>query len=370
MKCDVVFLFRGDIRYDTRLANFVSMYISRGKSVVVIQGSQISEEFDFKGAHIISFANGETGVSGFLWYWFRASRLLASFVADVYWASDLYSLPLALWRARVSSAKTGYDSREMYAHIGALRRSKLRQKFWYGLEKFLLRYKPVVVTSGQMDSEYLVDRYKIEYPHVVRNVPAYRSVPRNDRIRHELGLSAGTPVMLYIGGLQEGRGIPVMVQLASMMPDCAFVIVGSGVLEGFVKQAAATAANVYYLPVIKNDEVISCAASATLGFALIEPITLSYYLALPNKLFEYIMAGTPVIASYVPQIESIINQYGVGLAVPWNDADATLAGIRQMLDNNEVYQAAVANCQCASRELCWEKEEAGFSAFAQEKGVL
>ena len=370
MDCDAVFLFRGDIRYDTRIANFVSMYMQHGKRVVVVQGARKDEEFDSNGAHVIAFANRETGALGFLLYWFRAAVILGTCTARVYWASDLYSLPLAIWRARTSGGTAAYDSREMYAHIGALRRSNIRQKFWFGLEKFLLRYKPVVVTSGPMDSEYLVDRYGIPFPHVVRNVPRYRRIERTDGIRRDFGIGTNVPVMLYIGGIQEGRGIPTMVQLATLMPECAFVFIGNGVLENAVNQAAAAHPNIYYHPAIPNDEVIPYAASATLGFSLIEPITLSYYLALPNKLFEYIMAGTPVIASYVPQIEKIIKDYGVGAAVPWDNCDAAIDSIRQLLDNSDLYHNRADNCRRAAHELCWEKENASFAAFAQEHGIL
>ena len=370
MECDAVFLFRGDIRFDTRIRNFVSIYTARSKHVVVIQGSTADEIFEYDGAHIISFRDTRKGFKGFLDYWRGAARRVSPIAAKAYWASDLYSLPLAVWMARKSNATAGYDSREMYAHIGALRNSKLKQKFWYGLERFLMRYKPAVVTSGSMDSEYLVDRYGIEYPHVVRNVPRYRTVTRNDRIRRELGIHPEAPVMLYIGGLQEGRGISTMLQIAERLPESAFVFIGSGIMEQKIKQAITSCSNIYYLPPVANSEVLEYAASATLGFALIEPITLSYYLALPNKLFEYIMAGTPVIATYVPQIEKVIKAYDVGAAVPWNDCDAAVESIRQFIEYPSFYEHIAENCTRAAKDLCWEHEEEAFTAFAQKKGLL
>jgi len=370
MEYDAVFLYRGDIRYDTRLGNFVSMYISRGKRVVVIQGSLKNESFDYEGAHIISFKNQETGPKGFFYYWMRSARIVSSIRAKVYWANDLYSLPLAIWVARKYGSRAAYDSREMYAHIGALRKSTVKQKFWHGLEKFLLRAAPAVVTSGQMDSEYLVDRYGIEFPHVVRNVPRFRHIERNDRIREELHIGATVPVCLYIGGFQEGRGIPLMLQLAEVIPECAFVFIGNGLFEPIVNAAMTRQKNVYHIPTVPNAAVISYAASATLGCALIEPITLSYYLALPNKLFEYIMAGTPVVATFVPQIEKIILEYGVGEIVPYNDLETTAASIRRLLEDKTLYDQCAHNCHNAANVLCWEREEAGFAVFAQAKGLL
>jgi glycosyltransferase involved in cell wall biosynthesis len=370
MHYDAVFLFRGDIRYDTRLGNFVSSYTGQGKSVLVIQGATESEKFTYNGAEVISFPSTEKGPRGFLLYWIRSSKLSSSYTASAYWASDLYSLPVAVWRARKTKGNVAYDSRELFAHLGALKKSPYKQKFWYGLEKFLLRYTDAVVTSGQMDSEYMEERYGIEFPCVVRNVPRYQHVEWNERLRTELGIGEKIPICLYIGGLQEGRGVPIVLQLAEAMPDCAFVFIGSGVMGDKVKEAAAQRKNVFHIPHVPNTEVLSYAAAATLGLALIEPITLSYFLALPNKLFEYIMAGTPVIGSYVPQIEKIILDYKVGVAVPYNDFDAVLNAIREVLGSQELYGNYAHNCRHAAQDLCWEKEEQQFIGFAKAKGLL
>jgi len=107
-----------------------------------------------------------------------------------------------------------------------------------------------------------------------------------------------------------------MLNMARELPEAAFVFVGAGPLEQAIKSSRETQANIYHLPVIPNDLVLDCAASATIGFALIEPISLSYQYALPNKLFEYIMARTPVIVSDMPQMKAVVDRYNVGFTVP------------------------------------------------------
>lgn len=366
----VCFIFRGDIRYDTRLDNLVRAYTDRGWAVRVIQGGSEDRVFTHAGARVTSFRSTEQGAWGFLKYWIRAAQLAGRERSDVYWACELYSLPVAVWRARLSGGRIGYDSRELFAHLGALKGSPLKQRYWHGMERGLIPLADGVITSGDMDSDYLEERYGVERPQVVRNVPRFEMVPRGNRLRTELGIPDTMPVCLYQGGLQEGRGLKIMIEIAELFTDAAFVFIGDGELAGMIDEAAGHLPNVYRIAKVPHTEMISYASSATLGFALIEPITLSYLLALPNKMFEYIMAGTPVVASYAPQMEKIIDEFHVGAAVPFDCMGDILSAVRNLLDNREDYAKCAANCAEAARVLNWEREEQGFAEFARSKGLL
>lgn len=370
MAVDACFLFRGDIRFDTRMANMVGTYLKRGGQVTVIQGGDEDRSYDYHGARVISFRNKESGPFGFFKFWMRASQLALRVRAQVFWACDLYALPVALWRAKLLGVKSGYDSRELFAHLGALKSSRLKQKFWYGLEKKLIGRVDMVVTSGDMDSDYIEERYHIRRPVVIRNVPPFTSVARSNRLRNELGISDAMPVCVYQGVMVEGRGIGITIELAALMPDVAFVFIGDGALAQTITHAATTQKNIYHIPKVNKEELLSYAASATLGLALIEPITLSYLLALPNKLFEYIMAGTPVVVSCAPQMERIVDEYGVGITVPFDCMGDIHAAVRTLLDSPDALKTCAKHCIDATRELCWEQEERNFVAFAHTEGLL
>ena len=244
------------------------------------------------------------------------------------------------------------------------------QTFWRILERRYIRRADCVVTAGDMDAEFLADRYTIKRPHVVRNLPRYREVSRNHQLHDMLGFSHATPICLYTGGLQEGRGIPLMLALAGDIPEAAFVFVGSGPLRDAITHAGTHLSNVHHLPAVANSEVVDLAASATLGFALIEPISLSYQYALPNKLFEYIMAGTPVIVSDLPQMKKIVDQYDVGLTVSPGSLPEAIKQARRLLSDSELHRQCAANCLIAAQDLCWDREEESFLPFAREAGIL
>ncbi len=357
MNCDACFLFRGDARYDTRLRNVLHTLRKVGQSCHVIQGAVADECFECEGATVVSFQNCRRGPLGFLEYWRKASRLAADVNTRIWWAAELYSLPLAVRQARRGNAKVVYDAREIFAHLAALRNRPLSQGFWRYLERRYIAHADAVVTSGDMDAEFLAARFGIDPPHVALNVPRYREVARTHRLHELLGLNPGIPVCLYIGGLQEGRGIVHTLELAGELPEAAFVFVGDGPLAADVRTAQKQTVNVYHLPAVPNDQVIDLAASATVGLALIEPISLSYKFALPNKLFEYIMAGTPVVVTNLPQMQKIVEDYRVGLAVPPGDFAGVRSAIRRLSSDPALYADCAANCRKAARTLSWDAQE-------------
>ncbi|MDX1700370.1 MAG: hypothetical protein R3250_07115, partial [Melioribacteraceae bacterium] len=97
-------------------------------------------------------------------------------------------------------------------------------------------------------------------------------------------------------------------------------------------------------------------AGADLGLALIENISISYYYALPNKLFEYIMAGVPVLSSNLPQMKIIIDTYGVGRYADPENKGEIISLLKEMLNDTDLLKTYKSNCNVAAKELNWENE--------------
>ena len=75
------------------------------------------------------------------------------------------------------------------------------------------------------------------------------------------------------------------------------------------------------------------AASATVGVSIVQPASLSYRLALPNKLFQYMAAGIPVVASDFPDVRQVVEGSGAGVVVDPVDPRAVAAAIRRLIDD-------------------------------------
>jgi len=91
---------------------------------------------------------------------------------------------------------------------------------------------------------------------------------------------------------------------------------------------------------------------------LIENLSTSYYYALPNKLFEYIMAEIPVIVSNLPQMKEVVEKFDVGFAIDVDNKTELITAIKNLSEDSKLYETKVRNCHIASQELNWEKEVA------------
>ena len=108
---------------------------------------------------------------------------------------------------------------------------------------------------------------------------------------------------------------------------------------------------------IPFEELMNETYKADLGIALEENLGLNYYYALPNKLFDYIQTGVPVLVSPFPEMQKIVNKYEIGTVYDHKDAQSLANKILEIFELKNRYQKWKENTIIAAKELCWENEE-------------
>jgi glycosyltransferase involved in cell wall biosynthesis len=254
--------------------------------------------------------------------WWRYSALAwataaaeAAPAADVYHGHDLTGLPAAVDAARRHQGSAViYDSHELFLDAGI----EARQPWFVRavlrrFERRLVRRVDAVITVNASIAERLRERYDAPPATIVRNTPPRQPVrtSRPDLLRQVAGIPSAAPVVLYHGGFQRDRGLDV---LAEAMTDASLgrahlVLLGFGPLEASLAALAAEprfGGRIHLLAAVPPEELLERVASADVSAMPNQPRTENERLSTPNKLFESIAVGTPVVSSDFPERRAIV----------------------------------------------------------------
>ena len=291
-----------------------------------------------------------------------ATRRLAP-AADLVHAMAYMGIPVGLDLGRRDGAPVVYDARDIYTEARNIARlpGPLRRLF-ARIERGWAHRADRVITVNDPYADELARRLRVERPLVVLNCSLRREPPatRPDRLREALGLPGDRRIVLYHGGLTRDRGIEELIAAIPDVPDAQLVLLGYGDLETDLRRRAAdpaTDGRISLLPAVPPAELIEWVASADIVAMPIQPTTLNHRLTTPNKLFEAIAAGVPVVASDLPGMAPIVWATGCGVVVDPTDPMAIATAIREVLDGTpERRQALADGIRAAQDEYHWERQ--------------
>lgn len=360
-KRKVLITFLGNINYDTRCKNLFDTLSSNNYEVQFVGFDWLTKAFKESQGIISVFKlkKGFFSIPFYLKFIWHLKLKLISTKASIIFAEDIYTLPFVVFFGKLKRAKIYYDSRELFGYLAGLKSKKFKQFFWKLVEKLFIRQADFVIVTGPMDGEFLKKKYNLKNIILLRNFPRYYKPSRIPDLHSQLKIDKSKKIILYQGVLLKGRGIDKIFSVLNELPHHVFLIAGGGEEKENLKQLSAKmglADRVYFLGKYTQEELPKVTASADIGVSLIENLSTSYYYALPNKLFEYIMSEVPVIVSNLPQMKEIIDKYDVGFAVNPDNKSELIDAIRKLSDDKSLIDSKKQNCKIASQELNWEKE--------------
>jgi glycosyltransferase involved in cell wall biosynthesis len=186
-----------------------------------------------------------------------------------------------------------------------------------------------------------------------------RNFPTPDALSTSQGdpIAARRNIVIYAGGLSRVRGIAELVEAIRGIdvPGAELWLVGPFDSEDFQKQILSSLPpNAKWLGKIPHSEVVKLYASAKIGMSTLHP-TPSHRNSQPVKIYEYMGAGLPVIASNFPEFSELLQ--GCGAQVDPLNVEATRAAIRAMLlDNDQLTEMSKLARSRILSSYCWENE--------------
>jgi glycosyltransferase involved in cell wall biosynthesis len=283
---------------------------------------------------------------------------------DVVHAHDLNALIPGWLAARLFHAGLVYDSHELFTeqHPPGRPPHPWRKAAWQRLEAALIRRTQAVFTVSPSIAGELAVRYAISSPQVVHNCPRLARLHPQGALRAWLHLPAETPVLMFQGALVEGRGLETCLQALPALPNAALVYLGEGALRPRLQRLAEEigVSHRFYLPGnAPMAQLQNLARDAAIGLCLTENTCLNHYYSLPNKLFEYLMAGVPVIASDFPEMRRVVVDSRAGAVADPADLPAVIAALQSLLaDPQRLATMSQAARQAAETRYHWQHEVA------------
>lgn len=242
-----------------------------------------------------------------------------------------------------------------------------------GVRKMETRYirkaEEVIVVSPSIQAAY-ESRYTeqgMQRISLVRNVPHARSLQTQSHpLRKSLGLGEEAFIAIYQGALTINRGIETLLEMAPRLEgsNVHLVFMGYGMLEPQVRQAVEAFANVHFQPAVPYEEVLAYTGDADVGLVSVKPTCLSYLYCLPNKLFESIQAGIPVLVNDLPDCVALIEEFGIGSRVESDTPEGWYNALVEAESKSPAWKVqAIQGIQSAQQALNWELESERLKAI-------
>lgn len=256
--------------------------------------------------------------------------------AQIYTAHDLPQLPAAAIAAQCNNAYLVFDAHELFPERQFYTPQTIH--FLQDLERELLPLADLTITVNKSIAELMAVRYGIDLPRVILNCPAVhgQDLPdgASDQLRQSLALTPDQKILLFQGNLNPNRNLDGLVRAMAQVQDERVVLVfmGGGGLRQTLEELSAELGllgrRIFFHGAVPQHELLAYTASADGGVIPYPHVDLNTYFCTPNKLFEFIVAGLPILANDSPELNRFVERQGVGL----NHAMRTPEQLAQAID--------------------------------------
>ena len=289
----------------------------------------------------------------------RMKAAVLDFGPEVIHAHDLETLELGCELKAELNIPLVYDSHEIASERN---HHSPAQKIRAGIkEAKLIPNADVVIMVSDGCAEFTSAKYGIALPTVIMNTPDFDPTQTSVHdLRKELNIPDENLVLVHQGSLQKNRGVEQSIDAIRNIPNITYVIIGYGQHRPFLEEYVSSSGlseKVRFFGPVPSDQLVSWTSSADIGICTIVGKTKSYLYAMPNKLFEYTMAGLPVVASNYPDMGKFVTQNKMGITCDPESAESINAAINSLVIDPKLREQFAEGARIARTKFNWANEQ-------------
>ncbi len=283
------------------------------------------------------------------------------FPSDVVHVHDLPCLKYGVSVSEEWGVPLVFDTHEIYPEQESLsprQQGQLRRQ-----ERRFLPRTQLFVTINEAVADWYQQKYG-RRPLVLMNcadrLDAARLAEGRERLRAAVDLPTSSRVLLYQGWMSAERNLNTLVRATALLPeDIYLVLIGYGAHEPVLRTLCDDQPwrdRVRFLGRIEPDEILMYTAGADVGVIPYLPVDLNHYLCSPNKFFEYLQVGVPVVAHDLPFFREMAETHGVVTVGDLSTVESMGAVLNALFADGARLDEMRRSCQKASLILTWEVE--------------
>jgi glucosamine--fructose-6-phosphate aminotransferase (isomerizing) len=363
MKKKVISFVFNNFERDIRVLKENQTFVKYGYNAVVVatRGAGLKEKEIKDGINIQRL---KVGFFGFLpielfLYWIKS---IAEFKNEkIFHCNDLYTLPIGWFIKKFLNKKVFvvYDCHEFETDAAVYEGKPHVKKLAQIVEKICIKSVDNVITVSDSIASVYQKMYGLSKPLVVMNCPRCKRYLPKDLFRKELRIPRDAKIFLYQGGFTKlkSKSAEIIAKIFNRLEEknnAVIVFLGYGKYFDELKSRLG-GLHVYFKNAVSVDTYMDYVCSADFGIHVLDDTCLNHEYALPNKVFEYIAAGLPLIVSNLSEMRKLVMENKIGLVLKNNSSHSLEEAVKKMtsVDRDKFKQ----NLRKAAKTYTWENQE-------------